>query len=231
MDKRAWSCHGGTIHWYPEMRRLSILGAGGHGQVVADAAESCGYWDEIVFFDDRWQELRLHGPWKLGGTIQKFLRTSPQDGDVIVGIGDNAVRKNMVSSLRESGFALSSVIHPTAIVSKYASIGHGSAVLAGAVINIGAVLGPACIVNTMAAVEHDCILGDGVHISTGANLAGGVIVGDESWVGAGACIRQQIKVGSRVTVGAGAVVVASIPGPATVAGNPARILVRRRAAV
>lgn len=211
------------------MKRLSILGAGGHGQVVADAAESCREWEEIVFYDDKWQDRNLHGPWKLAGSIESFLSTPQGQGDVIVAIGDNATRARIAFWLRNSGFALTSVIHPTASISRYASIGPGTAVLAGAVINIGAVIGAACIVNTRATVEHDCTLGDGVHVSTGANLAGGVTIGDESWIGAGACIRQLIRVGSHVTVGAGAVVVAPILDPVTVVGNPARMLLRRKA--
>lgn len=212
------------------MKRLSILGAGGHGQVVADAAESCGYWNEIVFYDDNWQHRILHGPWPVVGPIRSFLETSTGSSEAIVAIGDNVLRTKLAASLRNAGFALASIIHPAASVSKYARIGPGTVVFAGAVINIGAVIGSACIINTRATVEHDCILGEGVHISTGANLAGGVSIGNESWVGAGACIRQLIKVGSRVMIGAGAVVVAPIPDTVTVVGNPARLLTRRQLA-
>lgn len=212
------------------MKRLSILGAGGHGQVVADAAESCGQWNEIVFYDDNWQSRSLRGPWRILGTIPSFMETPPEKSDVIVAIGDNAVRVKVATLLRNAGFALTRVIHPAASISRYASVGPGTVVFAGAIINIGAVVGPACIVNTRATVEHDCVLGAGVHLSTGANLAGGVTIGDESWVGVGACIRHQIKVGSHVTIGAGAVVVAAIPDLVTVVGNPARLLTKRQIA-
>lgn len=206
------------------MRRLSIIGAGGHGGVVADAAESCGRWDEIVFYDDLWPAQTQTGPWRIAGSVHAFMEGSPALTDVVVALGDNALRSQFAERLCNTGFQLVSIVHPAAVVSRYAKIGVGTVVFAGAVINIGAEIGAACIINTCAVIEHDCVLGKAVHVSPGANLAGVVTIGDESWVGIGACIRQQITVGRNVTIGAGAVVVAPLPDNVTAVGVPARIL-------
>lgn len=206
------------------MNRLSILGAGGHGKVVADAAEVCGHWDEIVFYDDAWPQKKECGPWRIVGSVQSFLKTSPADGDVVIAIGNNAVRANIVSIVRDAGFTLTSIIHPAAVVSKYANIGAGTVIFAGAIVNAEANIGLSCIINTGATVDHECRLGQAVHICPGAHLSGTVSIGDKSWIGVGACVRQGITIGSNVMVGAGAVVVSLLPNNVTAVGNPAKLI-------
>jgi sugar O-acyltransferase (sialic acid O-acetyltransferase NeuD family) len=204
--------------------RLAILGGGGHGKVVADAAECSGRWKEIVFYDDAWPVKSDDRPWPIAGSFQSFLERPRPSCDVVVAIGDNRLRSTVANQLIENGFSLVNVIHPSATVSRHAHIGIGTVIFAGAVVNIGATLGTACIINTGAIVEHDCLLGTAVHVSPGANLAGEVTIGDASWIGIGSCIRQQIIVGRNVIIGAGAVVVKPVPDGLTVVGNPARIL-------
>jgi sugar O-acyltransferase (sialic acid O-acetyltransferase NeuD family) len=208
------------------MKRLSILGAGGHGKVVGDAADASGNWAEIAYYDDAWPQLKENGPWQVIGPIRSFIEKPSADSDVVVAIGNNALRAQLSTALLERDLKLVSVIHPDAHLSKYASIGPGTVIFAGAVVNIGADIGPACIINTGAIIEHDCVLGQAVHVSPGAKLAGAVTIGDASWVGIGACIRQQITIGHNVTIGAGAVVVSSLPDNVTAVGNPARIINR-----
>lgn len=204
------------------MSRLAILGAGGHGRVVADCAEAAG-WKEIVFFDDHAVD-QSSSPWVVQGTSAVLLaRLSEFDG-IVVGIGDNKARLKWQVRLRQSGAILPILIHPRATVSSRTEVGLGSVVFAGAVINIGTRLAAAVIINTGAIVDHDCQLGDGVHISPGANLAGGVQVGDLSWIGIGATLRNGVTVGREAIVGAGAVVVRPVDDECIVVGNPARPL-------
>ena len=206
-----------------ELGRLAVLGAGGHGRVVADCAAVCG-WREIVFFDDGGRAATDPAPWPIAGGSADLLAGLAGFDGIVVGIGANAVRLAWTRRIAEAGGRLASVIHPAASISAFASIAAGSVVLAGAAINIGAVLGMATIVNTQASVDHDCRLADGVHISPGANLAGGVRIGEASWIGVGAAVRDGVAIGAGVVVGAGAVVVKPVADSLTVVGNPARIL-------
>ena len=208
------------------MKRLAILGAGGHGRVVADAAEASGEWREIVFFDDAWPERKHSGPWPIVGNQAALLGQCGEFDGVLVGIGANRVRLANSQALSEAGARLATIIHPRATISRHASVEAGSVVFAGAVVNIGAHIGRACIINTAATVDHDCQLADGVHVSPGANLAGGVTVGTCSWIGANAGVRQQISIGAHAVIGVGAVVVSAQPDGVTAAGNPARDLNR-----
>lgn len=202
------------------MRRLALLGASGHGKVVADAAFASG-WDVIEFFDDAWPQRQQNGPWSVvGGSVELLKRWQEFQG-VIVSIGDCAVRMEKHRTLLAAGAPLTTVVHPAAVVSRHAVLGLGTVVMAGGVVNIDAVVGQAGIINTGATVDHDCRLGDAVHICPGAHLSGHVQVGHGSWVGVGAAIKQGMVLGERVTVGAGAVVVQNVPDGCTVVGNPA----------
>lgn len=204
------------------MKRLAILGASGHGKVVADLAELCGW--EVVFFDDAFPDVQRNGVWTVAGKTQDLLAQADSFVGVIVAIGHNRTRLAKLKLLREKGFALATLVHPGACVSRHAVIESGSVVFAGVVVNAFAQVGEGCILNTLCSVDHDCRLGAGVHISPGAHLAGSVRVGDGSWIGIGASVRQLVGVGADVVVGAGAAVVGEVPDNVTVVGVPARII-------
>jgi sugar O-acyltransferase (sialic acid O-acetyltransferase NeuD family) len=204
------------------LSQLWVLGAGGHGRVVADAARATRRWAGIVFFDDALAEGASVGGWLVQGSSAEFCACESTGVDRIVAIGDNRHRHDAIG--RCKGPPLAVVVHPAAVVSHDAHLGAGTFVAAGAVVGIGADLGEGVIVNTGASVDHDCRLGASVHVGPGARLGGGVMVGDRSWIGLGASVRHQIRIGTDAMVGAGAVVVAAVPDNCVVAGNPARRL-------
>lgn len=203
------------------MKRLAILGASGHGKVVADIAELAG-WDEVVFFDDAWPKLKNNSAWPVIGNTADLLASADAFTGVAIAIGNNLVRLEKLKLLREQGIVLPTIIHPQAVISRYATIGEGSVVCAGVVVNADAQIGAGAILNTGCSVDHDCFLADAVHISPGARLAGGSKIGTGTWVGIGAVVRQLISVGAYAVVGAGAVVVKDVPDHATVVGVPAQ---------
>lgn len=201
------------------MKKLAILGASGHGKVVADTAELLGY--EVVFFDDAWPLLEANGHWPVVGDTARLLSLVCEFSGAAVAIGNNRIRLDKLNLLGDTGFDLPVLVHPQACVSRYAVLGSGTVVFAGAAVNADAQVGSGVILNTGCTVDHDCVLGDAVHVSPGANLAGGVQVGARSWIGIGSSVRQLVCVGTDVVVGAGAVVVKNVVGPATVVGVPA----------
>ncbi|WP_417522209.1 acetyltransferase, partial [Marinobacter sp.] len=202
------------------MKRLAVLGASGHGKVLADAAEACG-WQSVVFYDDAWPELQANGPWGVRGDTATLLEQLSEFDGVVVGIGNNSIRADKQKLLLSAGARIVSIVHPAAVVSAHARIQPGTVVLANAVVNACAKVGAGCIINTGSVVEHDCVLGDFAHISPNAVLAGGVIIECRAWVGAGASVRQLLRVGKAAMVGMGAVVTKDVSASAVVVGNPA----------
>lgn len=203
---------------------LAILGASGHGKVVADTAALNPEWKTISFFDDAWPYISSELPWPVVGNTEALLDILEQFSGIVIGIGNNAVRQQKHEFLVKHAAPIVSIIHPQAYISSRAEIGVGSVVFACAVINIHAKIGLSSIINTGATVDHDCLLADFVHISPGAHLGGSVEVGSRSWIGIGSSVRHCIVLGSDVMVGAGSVVVKPINNNQIVAGVPAKSL-------
>lgn len=206
------------------MSALLIIGAGGHGKVVADAALESGKWDDIFFLDDAWPEKQKSGCWDIRGKLDELSDWKTRCSNAVVAIGNNQLRLAIYTRLVAAGYDIATVIHPSAQVSRFAKLGAGSVVFANAVINVDAEIGEATIINTAATVDHDCRLGNGLHVAPGAHLGGGVVVGDFAWIGIGAAVRHYITIGKNVTIGAGAVVVSDVAEGVTAVGVPARPL-------
>lgn len=218
---------------------LWILGAGGHGRVVADAAALSGRFSEIAFFDNRVAAdgpARRVGRFAWRGDSEAFFAATQPGGEGAarierhIAIGANARRGELAAQCEALGLVLATVVHPAAVVSADAVLAPGCFVAATAVVATGARIGLAGIVNHGASVDHDGELGRAVHIGPGARLGGNVHVGDEAWIGLGAAVRHGQRVGRGAIVGAGAVVVADVAEHTTVVGNPARPLEKRTAA-
>jgi sugar O-acyltransferase (sialic acid O-acetyltransferase NeuD family) len=203
------------------MKRLAILGASGHGKVVAEIAELCG-WEKIHFYDDAWPDVAQNGLWSVVGKTNDLIDKIREYDNAIVAIGDNDIRYEKSLFLISKGFKLATLIHPAAIVSQYSNISQGSVVMAGVVINPFVEFGEACIVNTSATIDHDCVIDNAVHISPGVNLAGAVKVGALSWIGIGASVKQCIQIGTNVVIGAGATVINDVYDDFIVVGTPAK---------
>ena len=168
-----------------QLRKLLVLGAGGHGKAVAEAALLSGEWQQVVFLDDRWPELRVVcGVPVVGGLSHLAEHVGATDG-AIAAVGNNGLRRVWQEKIAASGIALVSVVHPRACVSPSASIGPGSAIMSLAVVGTEARLGQGVIINAGAVVDHDATLEDYAHLGVGVCLAGGVAVGEAAWLQVG----------------------------------------------
>lgn len=206
--------------------RLLIVGAGGHGVVVADAAVATQEWAEIVFYDDNFPEPARMESWHVLGTSRPLADVGREFDAALVAIGNNQQRLHLVSTLERAAIPLATIIHPRAVVSDLSEVGAGGMLLANSVVNARARIGKACIINTGAVIEHDCRIGNGVHVAPGATLAASVTVGDASWIGAGATVKEGTIIGTGVTVGLGAAVIGDLEANSVVAGVPAKSILR-----
>lgn len=201
------------------MNQLVIIGASGHGKVVADIAQKTGY-EHIVFLDDN-ETVKDCGGYTVAGKCSSF---ADYDCDIFVAIGNPDVREKFLKDLEKCGKNIPVLVHPGAIVAENVKIGKGTVIVAGAVVNPCAVIGNGCIINTCASVDHDCIVADCVHISIGAHVAGTVSIGERTWIGAGATVSNNVSICKDTMIGAGAVVVKDICEKGTYVGVPARMM-------
>lgn len=210
--RQRWKNSGGMN----KLSRLVIVGASGHGKVIADIAKLNGY-NDIVFLDDNEAVDECAGYPVIGRSCD-FAKV---EKNVVIAIGNAKIRSRIQEQYESRGFYPVTLIHPNATVADSAQIGVGSVIMAGAVINPYAKLGKGCIVNTCASVDHDCVLGDYVHVAVGAHLCGTVEVGAYTWIGAGATVSNNISICPECMIGAGAVVVKDLDEKGTYVGVPA----------
>jgi sugar O-acyltransferase (sialic acid O-acetyltransferase NeuD family) len=201
--------------------KLFIIGAGGHGQVVADAAIAAGF-EVLGYLDD---DRSLFGRQFLGVNVLGPIEAAgDMDASFVVAIGDNRCRKQVVDLLGLPTQRYATVIHPRATVSPYAEVLPGAMVLAGAIVGPQAVVGNHSIINHASSMDHHDIVGAFVHIAPGCHAGGNVHIGDGVFLGVGVSVVPGVTVGKWATVGAGSVVLHDVPEATVVAGVPARVL-------
>lgn len=199
---------------------LIIIGASGHGKVVADIAIKLNKWQNIVYLDDNDSISTCLGHQVIGRTADAIKYKDK--ADFFVAIGNNSIRERIYNYLEELGINTIILLHPSAIIGTDVEIGLGTVVMAGTVINSSSHIGKACIINTGSSVDHDNLIGDFVHIAPGVSLAGTVKVGNGSWLGIGSVVSNNLNICSNCKIGAGAVVVRDIIESGTYVGVPIR---------
>ena len=183
-------------------RLINIYGKGGHARVVKNAIYAKQRDLTVQWYNDDDYLEYFHGPW-------------------VIAIGNNKVRQKISIKLKEKDFT--TVIHPTALWIKCLSLGEGSQIMMGAVIQNDVTIGNHTIINTAASIDHDSRIGSYVHIAPNSTLCGGVEIGDGTLIGAGSVILPYVKIGKNCIIGAGSVVTKNIPDDCKAWGNPCEI--------
>lgn len=175
--------------------RLVIIGAGGHGKVIADIAIKKGYTD-IVFVDDNVDGTCIGYP--IIAKSEKIEDFNDGKTDFVIAIGDNQVRKKIAEKYNVKWVSL---IHPSAQVGINVKIGEGTVIMAGAIVNSCTSIGKHCIINSCAVVEHDNLLMNYVRISPNAVLEVTVHIGECAYIGLGASGKYNISICKCFTIG------------------------------
>lgn len=207
------------------MKKLLLLGGGGHCRSVLDSLLAGGEYDEIGIVD--YAPLEIPGATYAGtdDDLPELRKQGWTYGFITVGsIGNTGIRRKLYRILKEAGMTIPVVTDPSASVARDAEIGEGTFIGKNAVVNAGAVIGCNAIINTGAIVEHECRVGGFTHISSGAVLCGQVQVGEDTHLGAGTVVRQGISIGSGTLIGIGSVVTKNIPDGVKAYGNPCRVV-------
>ena len=204
--------------------KILIVGAGGHGQVVADILQAQRVAgddvDVIGFVDD---DPELEGQDRLGRPILGNLAaiTGIWHDAVVLAVGDNTRRACLDQDLRRAGQRFATAQHPSALIAGGTRVGDGSMICARVVVGCCSRVGRGVILNTACTVDHHARLDDFVHVAPGVHLGGDVSIGSRSMVGIGAIVLPGVSIGCGAVVGAGAVVTRDVAAGATVVGVPA----------
>lgn len=207
------------------MKKLILVGGGGHCKSVIDVAESAGFF--ILGILDRPENVgkRVLG-YEVIGTDNEMLKYS-DEYEFIVTVGQVKspdLRIRLHKMLEDAGCKIATIISPIAHVSKYATIGEGSVVMHKALVNADAKVGKGCIINTASIIEHEVVIGDFCHISTGACINGGANIGRNTFIGSRSIVNQNVTIGEKTIIGSGAVVVYDQPSNCVAVGVPAKLI-------
>lgn len=209
-------------------KRYCIYGTGGFGREVlaclTDMYAPTDYKiEEIAVFmvaDKYYTETKV-----MGLPVIKESDFSPELYEVVVAIGDPQTRRRVVEGLpKETKFT--SIVHPSAVISKWVEVGEGSIITAGTIITCNIKIGRHAHLNLHTTIGHDCIIGNYFTTAPAANISGNCIFEECVYFGTNSSARQGIRVSSNVTIGMGGVVVKNIEEEGVYIGNPLRKLVK-----
>lgn len=200
--------------------KLLILGAGGHGKVVADIALKMNKWNNIYFLDDDESISEAISIKRIGKLEDSYKMI--KEFDVFVAIGNNPTRMKIQSRLEDLGANIPILIHPAAVIGTDVKVDIGTVIMAGVIINCCTTIGKGCIINTNSNIDHDNFIDDYVHVSPGSSLGGTVKIATQTWLGIGSTIINNVHVAKNCIIGAGSVIVKDILESGTYVGVPAK---------
>lgn len=209
------------------MKKLIIVGDRGQGRAVLDCALSTKEYSKIAFLVDHDIDktaLRFDNVEYICEKNADYKLLVKKYKNLIVAEADNATRVKKIDYYKDLGFNIPTLIHSSAVVSKFAEIGEGTVVFANASVNACTEIGRGCIINTKANVDHDSKLADGVHLSPGVSMGGYVEIGENTWIGVGASVRSKIQIGKNTMIGMGSVVTKSVGDNVVAYGSPCKVI-------
>ncbi len=210
------------------IKRVIILGTGGHASVILEGISSLQYKIEGFIDKDSARQGEIISGFPILGddtNPEKWLSRGITCCAIGIGhVGHPETRNKLYQIYKTTGYEMINVIHPTAYISPGVRIGSGNAIMPGVIINTGVHIGENCIINTGSVIEHGVKISNGVHVAPKCVIAGESCIGENTFIGAGSTIINGISIGDNSIVGAGAVVVSNLPRNSLSVGIPAKVI-------
>jgi sugar O-acyltransferase (sialic acid O-acetyltransferase NeuD family) len=213
---------------------FAVYGASGCGRSVMPLARSQlqrqGILEtRLVFVDDQPEAAVVNGQRVL--RYEEFLEAQASTRHAVLAIADSEARRQLSDRCRGGGVQPWTVIAANVVVMDEVTLGEGAILSPFVTLGSNVRIGRHFQANLYSYVEHDSVIGDFVTFAPGVKCNGNVVVEDHAYIGTGAVIKQgrpgqPLVIGRGAVIGMGAVVTRHVPAGATVAGNPARPLVK-----
>lgn len=188
---------------------IVLVGAGAHAVSVLDLIEATAELSIFGLLDNRIGKGESFLDYRCLGPFDSLSMWINEERGFLVSvgqIGSPGIRESLYGSLAALNAQVLTVVSPHSYVSPRSSLGRGTAVFHGAVVNARATIGENCIINSLSLIEHDATVGSHSHVATGARVNGGATIGSRCFVGSGAVIFQGCQIPDDAVVPAGAVV-------------------------
>lgn len=186
------------------MKKIIIIGAGGHAKSCIDVIEKSKKYKIIGLFASK-KELgnKVLGYNVIGSTLDDLKKIKKKTKYAFIAIGQiksSNTRRKYYKILKKLCFKFPSIISSLSYVSNHTTIGPGSIVMHGVKINAASKIGDFCIINSNALVEHDNLIHNFTHISTSVVLNGGVEIGSDTFIGSKSVIANGVKIGEKCII-------------------------------
>lgn len=201
------------------MKPVLLLGGGGHCHACIDVIESeQKHRIAGIVLPTSGDHANVMGYPVIGSdeALPALLAKTPNAIVTVGQIKSAATRIKLFELLRAHGANLLIIQSPSSYCSKHASIGEGTILMHGSLVNAGAQVGDNCIINNQALIEHDAEIADHCHISTGVKVNGGVRIGEGTFIGSGAILKEGVTLGAGVVIGAGQLILNDVPDEMTI---------------
>jgi sugar O-acyltransferase (sialic acid O-acetyltransferase NeuD family) len=209
------------------VKELYIVGAGGFGREVADTVrainERAPAYRIAGFVDDAeslWGGVPNDIP-VIGGRacLKKIADTAKPHA--VIAIADARIKETIAADL-DAFVTWENIVHPAAVVSKYAEIGCGVIVQAHATLSSNTKVGDHTMVNIASALGHDAVLSEFASVMSFCDVTGGVYIGKGAYLATSVAIVPGVRVGEYAYICAGSVVFKDVNPRAVMIGNPAK---------
>jgi len=215
------------------MKNIIIIGSSGHAKVIIDIVEKekkfniIGLIDKFRKIDEETLGYKIIGKEE---DIPILIKKHNLDGGIIA-IGDNWMRSKVYENIKfiQPDFNFVPTIHPSAQIAKNVTVGNGTAIMAGVIVNSNLSIGNHCILNTNSSLDHDSVMEDFSSLAPNATTGGNVKIGKFSAISLGANIINGIIIEEQSVIGAGSVVLKNIPKFSIAYGIPAKVIRDRKA--
>lgn len=204
------------------MRSLLLLGGGDHCRACIDVIEAGSTYRIAGIVQQPSDGIKAVQGYPVVGVdddLPRLLAEIPRALVVTGQIKTAATRIRLYETVKSYAGTLPVITSPMAYCSPRASLGEGTILMHGSIVNTNAAIGENCIINSLALIEHDSEIEAHCHISTGARINGGVHVGEGSFIGSGAIVKEGVKIGQNVVVGAGQIILRDVPAATIIRGN------------